>query len=218
MWSGKSWKNFQVISSVQGEASTGWHQELPKSGSISVLCLGLPWWGQPWALPQPLSGVSPGWDTHRTSVAIKLSMGADCPQSCLGGREGHSLCPDQRHASFYIQGFAKLEFISLPQPLPWMLHPHFSHGWLIVKTRCFFSRSFSLLCIRNSWTSALTSGFSGDGESTPQYASVHELAHICTYALYIFEFLFCPFHSFSFQFLLFIAFGFDFSFSFFLFF
>lgn len=38
IWSEKSWKKFQVLSSVQGEANTGWslHQALPKAGISSV--------------------------------------------------------------------------------------------------------------------------------------------------------------------------------------
>lgn len=124
IWSEKSWKKFRVLSSVQGEASTGWslHQALPKAGISSVLCLGLPWWGEPWPFPLPLSGgLSRARHTqHRTSVAIKLSMGADYPQSCPGGREGgrdgQTLCLDQRQASFYI-GVCKIRLYK-PPPAP----------------------------------------------------------------------------------------------------
>lgn len=105
IWSEKSWKKFQVLSSVQGETSTGWslHQALPKADISSISGV----WGycgeaSPELSHCPSPGVSRGQDTQRTSVAIKLSTGADYPRSCLGGREGHTLCLDQRHASSYI--------------------------------------------------------------------------------------------------------------------
>lgn len=67
---------------------------------------------------------------HRASVAIKLSMGTDYPQSCLGGREGRTLCLDQRHATFYME-VCKIR-LHKPPPAPslkatptffsWMTH------------------------------------------------------------------------------------------------
>lgn len=43
---------------------------------------------------------------------------------------------------------------------------------------------FSVLCIR---TTSLISGFLGDSESMPEYASAHELAHVCACTLSIFS-------------------------------
>lgn len=71
---------------------------------VAVACLGLPCWDQPRGFSLPLSRGP--WKVrqiqHKATGAIRLSMGADYPPSCLGGRERHTWCLDQLHASSYM--------------------------------------------------------------------------------------------------------------------
>lgn len=87
-----------------------------------------------------VSRVSRGQDTSSTGQVLQSSSQWELitlSHVWEGGRD--ALCVLINVMQLSIWGFAKLDFISLPQPLPWKLHPHFSHGWLIVKTKCFFS-------------------------------------------------------------------------------
>lgn len=115
IWSEKSWKKFQVISSVQGEASTGWslHQAWYQQYLVPGATVVRPTLSFPVA---PLPGVSRGRDTSSTGQVLQSSSQWELI-TLNHVWEGRTLCLDQRHATFYM-GFAKLDFISLPQPLP----------------------------------------------------------------------------------------------------
>lgn len=125
-----------MVSSVQGEASTGWssHQALPKAAISSILCLELPWWGQPELSHCPSPGVSEGGTRTAQGKCCNQALDGSRLPSVMsgreGGREGSTLCLDQRHASFYM-GVCKMR-LHKPSPAPslkatptffsWMTH------------------------------------------------------------------------------------------------